>query len=147
MTENKTKPTAQPVAEFLATVDERRRAESLILIDMMRDISGCEPVMWGPSIIGFGHYHYVYASGREGDTGVIGFSPRKPSLTIYFVDGFDDYGALLDRLGPHTHSVSCLYIKRLTDVDPDVLSELVTRSYRHVMSGMDTNTQQGGSAT
>ena len=87
--------------------------------------------MWGPSIVGFGSVHYKYDSGREGDMGLTGFSPRKANLTLYITDGFDKYGDLLARLGKHKTSVSCLYINKLADVDQDVLRELVRRSVEH----------------
>ncbi len=135
MTTNTLQPTHQSVDEFLSTVSDKRQQESRVLIDMMRDISGCEPAMWGASIIGFGTYHYVYESGREGDMGAIGFSPRKASLTIYISDGFDAYADELSRLGKHKTSVSCLYINTLADVDLSALREIVTRSYQQLMSG------------
>ncbi len=138
--DNKTKPTSVSIADFLKTVDEQRRRESLVLIDMMRDISGCEPVMWGPSIIGFDTYHYVYETGREGDSGVIGFSPRKANLTVYFPDGFNDYADELARLGKHTTSVSCLYIKKLADIDLSVLHDLVSKSYAHTKKSNQIST-------
>ena len=132
MPENKTKPTHGAVEDFLKGLDVQQRTDSKILIEMMRNISSCEPVMWGPSIIGFDTYHYKYDSGREGDVGAIGFSPRKANLTIYIHEGFDGYGDLLKKLGKHTTSVSCLYIKKLEDVDLEVLRELIGRSYAHL---------------
>ncbi len=130
MAENKTKPSSQSVTDFLAGVDEQKRRDSLELIEMMREISGHEPVLWGPSIIGFDTYHYKYPSGHEGDMCALGFSPRKANLTIYITDGFNAYGELMSRLGKHTTSVACLYIKKLADVDKDVLKELITQSYQ-----------------
>ena len=97
----------------------------------MAEETGEPPRMWGASIVGFGSYHYAYASGREGDWMALGFSPRKANLTLYLMDGFGGYGELLDRLGKHSTGKSCLYIKRLSDVDVDVLREMVRRSYRH----------------
>jgi hypothetical protein len=136
--ENKTRPTAADVDAFLDAVgNDRRREDARALCRLMRQVTGEEPVLWGPSIVGFGRYHYRYASGREGDAGAAGFSPRKSSLTIYVPDGFERYRDLLERLGPHTTSVSCLYVKRLDAVDLDVLRELVARSYRHVTTAMD----------
>src|SRR5690606_38486920 len=99
---------------------------------LMETVTGEPATMWGPSIVGFGAYHYVYASGREGDAAAAGFSPRKASTTVYLPDGFAGRGEVLARLGPHTTSVSCLYIKRLADVDLEVLAELVRASYRTV---------------
>lgn len=132
---NKTVATKGDVNDFIAALeDEQKRADSVTLVDMMRDVTGHEPVMWGPSIIGFDTYHYKSEAGREGDMCAIGFSPRKASLTVYISEGFNDHGDLLSRLGNHTTSVGCLYIKKLSDVDTDVLRELVSRSYKHVKS-------------
>lgn len=134
----KTVPTEVPVEAFLATVSEQRRAESEQVIEIMQEISGHEPVMWGPSIIGFDRYHYRYASGREGDAGALGFSPRKGALTIYVVEGFDDHRDALSRLGKHTSSVSCLYVKKLSDIDLEVLRGILERSYRTVKDEIDS---------
>src|SRR5690606_37579313 len=134
MAENKTKPTNISVDDFLAGLDSAKKEDSRVLIGMMREISGYEPVMWGPSIIGFDTYHYKYDSGKEGDVGAISFSPRKANLTIYIYEGFDNYGDLLEKLGKYTTSVSCLYIKTLADIDLDVLRELIARSYGHLKS-------------
>ena len=132
MPQNKTVPTGASVADFLAAVpNARRRADGEALLDMMRDITGLEPQMWGPSIIGFGSCHYKYESGREGDMPMIGFSPRSRSLSLYIMDGFDDYDDLLSRLGKHRTGASCLYINKLADVDLDALRELAARSYEH----------------
>lgn len=129
MGDNKTKPTAVSVETFLESVpDASKRADALLLIDMMHRATGEKPVMWGPSIIGFGSYHYRYESGREGDSPVVGFSPRKAALVIYIVTGFDDAAPLLAKLGKHTTGKSCLYVKRLADVDQRVLRDLVDRS-------------------
>lgn len=123
-------PTSVPVDEFLDTVTERRRDESRELISVMREISGEEPTMWGPSIIGFGTQHYRYETGREGDMPRLAFSPRKATLTVYFNEGFDRYyGEHLARLGKHKTSVSCLYITKLDDVDLAVLTEMLEASY------------------
>jgi hypothetical protein len=133
MSENKTKPTDADVLEFIATVpDERKRQESLTLLELMREVTGEEPKMWGSSIVGFGSYHYKYASGREGDAALTGFSPRKAAMTIYITAGFGEYEELLQKLGKHTTSVSCLYVKRLSDIDLGVLRELVASSVDHM---------------
>lgn len=132
---NKTTPTTGDVLDFVGNVDdEQKRADSLALIDMMRDVTGFEPVMWGPSIIGFDTYHYKSEAGREGDMCAIGFSPRKAALTIYIYEGFNDHGDLLAKLGKHTTSMGCLYVKKLSDVDTGVLRELFTRAYKHLKS-------------
>lgn len=126
---NKTQPTSTSVAEFIASLDdERRQAECRQLVDLMQAVSGKEPVLWGPAIIGFGQYHYRYESGREGDFMRVGFSPRKQNLSIYIIPGFEPYQAILERLGKHKVGKSCLYIKRLEDVDRSALRELVRQS-------------------
>ncbi|HSI20813.1 MAG TPA: DUF1801 domain-containing protein [Verrucomicrobiae bacterium] len=132
MSENKTKPTAASIESFLETVTPARHEEAKTLISMIRDITGLPPVLWGPSIIGFGTQHYKYDTGREGDMPRLGFSPRKASLTIYF-EGFDRYGDQLSRLGKYKTSVSCLYITKLTDVDLAVLREMLEMSYKQGM--------------
>ena len=127
MAENKTRPTAQSVAAFVdALEDETRRKDSKALIKLMGKASGEKPKLWGPSIVGFGSHHYVYDSGREGDTPVIAFSPRKAATVLYGATGFDGADRLLARLGPHTTGKGCLYIKQLARVDAAVLEELIT---------------------
>lgn len=138
--ENKTKPGQVSVSAFLGTLDEQKRADSERLIEIMRGVTNHEPVMWGASIIGFDTHHYRYDSGREGDICAIGFSPRKASLTVYINEGFDAYGDLLEKLGDHTTSVSCLYLKKLSDVDESVLRELINRSYAHNRDSTSTKT-------
>ena len=126
MPELKTKPTDESVAGYLAGIEpERTRLEALRLRDMMRDVTGEEPVMWGPSIVGFGLMHYTYASGREGDWMRVGFSPRKAALSLYGLKGGPDAADLLSRLGPHTTGAGCVYVKKLDDVDEAVLRELI----------------------
>lgn len=129
MSDLKTRPTALSVEAFIDAVDdEQKRADCRVVADLMAEITGAEGVMWGSSIVGFGGYHYRYASGREGDFFEAGFSPRKRALTIYVMAGFAEYDDLLARLGMHTTGKSCLYVKRLADVDLDVLREMLTRS-------------------
>jgi hypothetical protein len=130
MAEPKTRPTDASVEDFIAGVEgEARRADCRALVAMMRRVTDAEPVMWGPSIVGFGSYHYRYASGREGDWMLTGFSPRKSDLTVYIMAGFKGADESLARLGAHrTSSGCCLYVKRLADVDLDVLEELVATS-------------------
>jgi hypothetical protein len=129
MAELKTKLNDGDVAAFLDGVaDERRRADSLAVLDLMRDITGEQPKMWGTNIIGFGSRHYRYESGREGDWFVVGFSPRKQNLTLYLSSGFDRHAELLQRLGKHSIGKSCLYVKRLSDIDQETLRELVRQS-------------------
>ena len=130
MAENKTQKTTASVSGFIAGIeDERKRKDAETLIEMMKRVTGETPKMWGPSIIGFGSHHYRYESGREGDWPRVGFSPRKQNLVLYMTDGFEDYGALLGKLGKHSTGKSCLYIKRLADVDASVLETMVERSY------------------
>ena len=121
--------TDAPVAGFLARVpDEQRREDAW---QLMREITGEPPVMWGTSIIGFGMYHYRYASGHEGDSVLAGFSPRRQHLAIYLIGDFENrHQSALTRLGPHKTGKGCLYIKRLDDVDHDALRELIDRSVR-----------------
>lgn len=133
MSENKTRPTSQDVTEFLNSVDHKtRRQDGFALLGMMEEITGEEPVMWGSSIVGFGSYHYKYESGREGDMPLIGFSPRKQSMTLYIMPGFDDYEDMLAELGKHKTGKACLYVNKLADVDEDVLRQLIQRSYEHM---------------
>ncbi len=138
MAELKTKPNQQSVDAFLQGIpDERKRQDCFILLKMMQDISGKEAQMWGDNIVGFGSYHYHYASGREGDWFQIGFAPRKQNLTLYLMTRLECHEDLLSRLGKHSTAKSCLYIKKLADVDMDVLRELVVRSIRDFLSGQD----------
>ncbi len=133
MAELKTKLNDGDVQGFLnAVTDERQRRDSFALVDLMRKITGDEPKMWGSSIVGFGSYHYKYASGREGDWFVTGFSPRKQNMTLYIMAGFSRYGELLKKLGKHKIGKSCLYIKSLDDIDLETLAEMVEQSVRHV---------------
>ena len=125
----KTVATGESVDAFLAAVeDDVKREDSLAVAAMMAEVTGASAVMWGTSIVGFGQYHYRYASGREGDFLETGFAPRKRALTLYIMAGFAEYDALLAKLGKFTIGKSCLYIKRLADVDMAVLRELVERS-------------------
>lgn len=132
MAQNKTRPTDVPVEDFLATATPRRRGESRVLIDLMQGITGEPPVMWGPSIIGFGSYHYRYSSGRQGDAALAAFSPRKARMTIYLPDGCARHSDALASLGPHSSTVSCVYVSRLSDIDLDVLKGIVTESVAHM---------------
>ena len=126
MTENKTRPTDASVADFLAAVEPARKRDDALALDrLFRRVTGWQPRLWGPSIIGYGAYHYVYDSGREGDFLATGFSPRKANLVVYILPGYADFGALLDRLGKHRLGKSCLYINKLSDIDESVLEELI----------------------
>jgi hypothetical protein len=133
MAELKTKRTGESVDAFLDAIDdETRRKDCRTVLKIMKKATKAKPKMWGPSIVGFGNYHYKYESGREGDWFLAGFSPRKRDLTLYIVAGFDRYEALMARLGKHSTGKSCLYIKRLSDIDTTVLEELVTASVQHM---------------
>lgn len=121
-------PTASIAGFINALADPRQRADSQAVITMMRAATGCEPVLWGSSIVGFDQYHYRYDSGREGDMPIVGFSPRKQALVLYIMPGFARYEALLAKLGRHSTGKSCLYVKRLADVDPGVLDALIRDS-------------------
>lgn len=126
MAENKTQPTDADVTAFLDAVEHpTRRADGLALDALFREITGWTPRLWGPSIIGYGSYHYTYKSGREGDFLATGFSPRKANLSIYVMPGYADYGDILARLGKHKMGKSCLYVTKLADIDMDVLAELI----------------------
>lgn len=126
MAQNKTQPTTVDVDAFLSAVEpERRREDGQALNALFKRVTGWAPVMWGPSMIGYGSYHYRYDSGREGESLATGFSPRKANLSIYIMPGYADYSAILERLGKHKTGKSCLYVNRLSDVDLDVLGELI----------------------
>lgn len=126
----KTQPGTGDVEDFLGGIrDERRRAESRTLLDMMREVTGEDPIVWGKAMVGFGRYHYRYASGRQGDWFRIGFSPRKQALTIYCIPGHEQHRDLLADLGRHTTGVSCLYVPRLEDVDLGVLRQILDKSW------------------
>ena len=127
--ELKTKVNDASVTDFLNSVeDEQKRKDTFEILRIMKQITKEEPKMWGSSIVGFGTYHYKYESGREGDSAMIGFSPRKQNITLYIVPGFERYQGLMKKLGKHSTGKSCLYIKRLGDVDVEVLKQLITES-------------------
>lgn len=129
MTQNKTQPTGASVDAFIAAVTpDRRRRDAETLNALFCELTGFEPQLWGPSIIGYGRYHYRYATGREGDFLATGFSPRKSALSLYIMPGYQDYGDILADLGKHKTGKSCLYINKLDDVDLDVLAVLIRTS-------------------
>ncbi len=126
-----TQPTGSSVDDFLSAVpDERRRTDAQTVCALMREVSGAEPVMWGSSIIGFGEQPYTTADGKRHDWFAIGLAPRKAALTLYGLTYYGSNTDLLDRLGPHTTGKGCLYVKRLSDVDRGVLTELISRAWR-----------------
>jgi hypothetical protein len=134
MSELKTKATTQSPQEFLNKVEpEEKREDSLQLLKLFENITGKKAVMWGSAIVGFGMYHYKSGrSSQEGDWPLVGFSPRKQNLTLYLMPGFAGQEELLAKLGKHTKSVGCLYIKRLSDVDKAVLTQLIKQTYRQM---------------
>jgi len=133
MAELKTQKNDASVEAFLDTIeDQRKRQDSFKILELMEDVTGAPPTMWGPSIVGFGSYRYKNAAGKENEWFVTGFSPRKQALTLYIMSGFDDYDSLLGDLGKHSTGKACLYIKKLDDVDMDVLRDLVQKSVDHM---------------
>jgi hypothetical protein len=132
MAELKTKKTGASVAKFVASIeDEQKRKDSRVLLKIMKEITGERPKMWGPAIVGFGKYHFKYASGREGDWFLTGFSPRKQALTLYIMSGFTRYDSLLKNLGKFKTGKACLYVKKLDDIHLPTLERLIRRSVKH----------------
>ncbi len=138
MAELQTKRNKASVKDFLSAIHEdQKRTDSFRINEIMSELSGDKPEMWGPSIVGFGSQHYTYKSGREGDWMRIGFSPRKASITLYFMDGLESHSELLERLGKHTTSKGgCLYIKKLSDINEAVLKQLIASSLKNVEEGV-----------
>jgi hypothetical protein len=137
--ENKTQPTKASVRSFIAAIeDKERRADVRKVAAMMRKATGKKAQMWGPSIVGYGTYHYKYASGREGDFMITGFSSRKQALTVYILPGFENFEALMRKLGKYKTGKSCLYIKRLSDVDEEVLDRLIGESVEYMRKHYET---------
>lgn len=133
MAELKTQPNRAGVKKFLNSVENPgRRRDSLKMLDIMRQVTGEKPRMWGTAIVGFGSYHYKYASGREGDWMITGFSPRKAALTVYIMAGFPRHAALMKKLGKHKTGKSCLYINKLEDVNEAVLRDLISESVAYM---------------
>lgn len=133
MNQLKTQKNDASVKDFLNAVpDENKRKDSLAILELMQDVTGEEPAMWGANIVGLGSYRYKYASGREGEWFVVGFAPRKHNLTLYIMSGFDEYDSLLAKLGKHKIGKACLYINKLADIDLPTLRELVRQSVAHV---------------
>ena len=139
MAEPKTKPTQASVKEFLNQIpDKERRDDCIAVAKMMEEITGDKPKMWGPSIVGFGTYHYKYASGHEGDWPIAAFSPRKKDLTVYLMIGFDKNLELMNQLGKHSKGKSCLYIKRLSDIHVPTLKKLIKVSIKELKDHIKT---------
>jgi hypothetical protein len=132
MAKNKTKPTSVSPKTFISQIEnDERRKDALELVKMMRDVTGAKPTMWGPSIIGFDRYRYTYASGHSGEAPLAGFSPRQQELVVYLAPGLDNT-ALMRKIGKHKTGKSCLYIKKLDDVDRGVLRDLVAASIAEI---------------
>jgi len=131
MAELKTKPNKLSVEKYLNSIkDEQKKKDSFNVLELMKKVTKEDPIMWGPSIVGFGKYHYKYESGREGDMCMVGFSPRKNALTVYIMPGFTRYDDLMKKLGKYKTGLSCLYIKKLEDIDMKVLTDLIMESVR-----------------
>lgn len=131
MAENKTQKTTASVSDFLNTLpDEKKRQDSFALLELITQVSGSEGAMWGPAIIGFGDMHYKSESGREGEWFKVGFSPRKQNLTLYISGGMTNYADLLAQLGKHKTTGGCLYINKLSDVNLDILKEIIAQSIK-----------------
>ncbi|WP_342504683.1 DUF1801 domain-containing protein [Sporosarcina sp. FSL K6-2383] len=129
MYEQKTKETDNDVIEFIEQVDSpKKREDAYRLLKLFNEVTGFEAKMWGPSIIGFGSYHYIYQTGHEGDAPLVGFSPRKAKISLYFAPGDTEREALLAKFGKHTTGKACVYINKVDDIDPEVLKELITQS-------------------
>lgn len=135
MSEAKFKPTGQDVIEVIEAVDaKKKREDSYYLLDLFQKITSFEPLVWYPNIIGYGQYHYVYDSGREGDAFYLGFSARKAKFSLYIEPEFEGKEELLSRLGKHTTGKTCLYINKLADVDLDVLEEILETSFAYTVN-------------
>ena len=139
MADNKTKVTSASVTEFIKSIDDKqKRGDARKVAGMMRRATGKRAKMWGPSIVGYGTYHYKYDSGREGDFLMTGFSPRKQALTVYVVPGFKHFAPLMSKLGKYKTGKSCLYIKRLTDIDEIILERLIEHSVKYMREHYET---------
>ncbi len=139
MAANKTQPSKASVTEFVDAIKPaEKRADARKIAAMMRRATGKRAKMWGPSIVGYGTYHYKYASGREGDFIVTGYAPRKQALTVYIMAGFSRYGSLMNKLGKYKTGKSCLYIKRLADVDEAILEKLINASVKYMRKNYET---------
>lgn len=135
MSAAKFKPAGEDVVEFIESIDSKQKQiDSFVLLDLFKEVTGFEPQMWYPNIIGFGTYHYVYDSGREGDTSYLAFSPRKAKFSLYLSTEFKDKEKLLAKLGKHTTGKMCIYVNKLADIDLDVLKTMLENSMEHTLS-------------
>ena len=138
MSELKTQPNDKSVDSFLNTIEDNSKKEDAFkLLNLMKSATHEEPRMWGDSIIGFGAYHYKYESGREGDWFITGFSPRKNNFSVYIMPGFSRYDDLMKDLGKHKTGKSCLYINRLSEINSDVLRNLISESFTYMKKKYD----------
>lgn len=136
--QNKTHPTDVDPREFIASIEHpTRRADAEMLLELMGEVTGEQPYMYGPSIVGFGSYHYTYATGREGDAPAVGFSPRKAAQSLYVLGDYPRMEELLAKLGKHKRAVACLYVNKLADIDLAVLREVVKHCYDHATTVLD----------
>lgn len=135
MAKNKTAPTSKDVLQFIDEFanTEQKKQDSYALLKIMQKITGCEPKMWGPSIIGFGRYHYKYASGHEGDAPLLGFSPRKSALSLYVFTGLEKHKDLLENLGKFKMGKACIYAKKLSDINIDQLEVLMKETMKYML--------------
>lgn len=136
MAKNKTQETSQDIGEFIESFanTEQKKADSFQLIKLMQDITACEPKMWGPTIIGFGQYHYKYASGHEGDAPLLGFSPRKAEISLYVYTGLEEHEHLLENFGKFRKGKACIYIKKLADINFKELQKVMTETIKYLKS-------------
>ncbi|WP_343616785.1 DUF1801 domain-containing protein [Flavobacterium sp.] len=133
MAKNKTTETKNSVTDFInAVADETKRNDAFELLKIIQKTTGFEPKMWGPSIIGFGSYHYIYDSGHEGDAPLVGFSPRKDAISLYLSSSFENKDELLSKFGKYKAGKSCIYIKKLADIDPEILKEMISVSVSYL---------------
>ena len=133
MAKNKTTETENSVTDFInAVADETKRNDAFELLKIIQKATGFEPKMWGPSIIGFGSYHYIYDSGHEGDAPLVGFSPRKDAISLYLSSSFENKDELLSKFGKYKAAKSCIYIKKLADIDPEILKEMISVSVSYL---------------
>lgn len=141
MSKNKTVQTDEPVVAFLDTIEPaKKREDSFALLEIFEETTGYKAKMWGDSIVGFGEYHYIYESGREGDSPLTGFSPRKQDLTIYIMSGFEHFQSLLSDIGKHKSSKVCIYIKKVEDINVDILKKIVNESIKQMIDSNPTYT-------
>ena len=138
MAEPALRPTGAEPLDFIAAIPHPvRRRDAEVLVDLMTSVTGQPPAMWGPTIVGFGTYHYRYDSGREGNAAAVGFSPRKANLVLYGLTEGSEYGELLDGLGKHKRGSSCIYINKLADIDLRILEQLIRGGYQHTTGHQD----------